>query len=126
LPHAEAAFAAHPDATIIASFPGIGAPTGARILAEIGDDRSRFADARGLKAYAGSAPITGPAASPQRGDQADQESATSRRRLRLDVLQPHRNGGRARTTTGGGHTATPTSQRNATCSTDSSAACTTA
>jgi transposase len=56
--HAEAAFAAHPDATIIASFPGIGALTGARILAEIGDDRSRFADARGLKAYAGAAPIT--------------------------------------------------------------------
>lgn len=56
--HAEAAFAAHPDAKIIASFPGIGALTGARILAEIGDDRSRFADARGLKAYTGSAPIT--------------------------------------------------------------------
>jgi len=28
------------------------------VLAEIGDDRSRFADARSLKAYAGSAPIT--------------------------------------------------------------------
>jgi transposase len=28
------------------------------VLAEIGDDRSRFADAKGLKAYAGSAPIT--------------------------------------------------------------------
>ncbi len=28
------------------------------MLAEIGDDRSRFADARALKAYAGSAPIT--------------------------------------------------------------------
>ena len=37
---------------------GIGALTGARVLAEIGDDRSRFADARGLKAYAGAAPIT--------------------------------------------------------------------
>jgi transposase len=32
--------------------------SGARVLAEIGDDRSRFADARALKAYAGSAPIT--------------------------------------------------------------------
>jgi transposase len=32
--------------------------TGARVLAEIGDDRARFADARALKAYAGSAPIT--------------------------------------------------------------------
>ena len=28
------------------------------MLAEIGDDRTRFADARGLKAFAGSAPIT--------------------------------------------------------------------
>lgn len=51
-------FNQHPDAGIITSFPGIGALTGARVLAEIGDDRSRFQDARGLKAYAGSAPIT--------------------------------------------------------------------
>src|SRR5680860_745935 len=39
-------------------FPGLGDNTGARVLAEIGDGRSRFADARALKAYAGSAPIT--------------------------------------------------------------------
>jgi transposase len=51
-------FNQHPDAGIITSFPGIGALTGARVLAEIGDDRSRFADAKGLKAYAGAAPIT--------------------------------------------------------------------
>jgi hypothetical protein len=51
-------FSQHPDAGIITSFPGIGALTGARVLAEIGDDRSRFQDARGLKAYAGSAPVT--------------------------------------------------------------------
>ena len=51
-------FSQHPDAGIITSFPGIGTLTGARILGEIGDDRSRFQDARGLKAYAGSAPIT--------------------------------------------------------------------
>ena len=51
-------FNQHPDAGIITSFPGIGPLTGARVLAEIGDDRSRFADARGLKAYAGAAPIT--------------------------------------------------------------------
>ena len=55
---AEQAFAAHPDATIITSFPGIGDLTGARVLAEIGDDRSRFVDARELKAYAGAAPVT--------------------------------------------------------------------
>ena len=51
-------FNQHPDAGIITSLPGIGTLTGARVLAEIGDDRSRFQDARGLKAYAGSAPIT--------------------------------------------------------------------
>jgi transposase len=55
---ATAHFEQHPDAKIITSFPGLGSLTGARVLAEIGDDRARFADARGLKAYAGSAPIT--------------------------------------------------------------------
>ncbi|MFJ4789076.1 IS110 family transposase, partial [Streptomyces sp. NPDC088794] len=54
----EVSFQQHPDAEIITSFPGLGALLGARVLAEIGDDRSRFADARALKAYAGSAPIT--------------------------------------------------------------------
>jgi transposase len=52
------AFEAHPDAAIITSFPGLGPVSGARVLAEIGDDRSRFADAKGLKAYAGAAPVT--------------------------------------------------------------------
>ena len=51
-------FNQHPDAGIITSFPGLGPLTGARVLAETGDDRSRFNDARGLKAYAGAAPIT--------------------------------------------------------------------
>lgn len=52
------AFSAHPDHQIITSFTGLGDLIGARVLAEIGDDRARFADARSLKAYAGSAPIT--------------------------------------------------------------------
>lgn len=39
-------------------WPGLGDATGARVLAEMGDDRDRFADARALKAYAGSAPVT--------------------------------------------------------------------
>lgn len=55
---AEVSFRQHPDAEILLSFPGLGQQTGARVLAEIGDDRARFADARSLKAYAGSAPIT--------------------------------------------------------------------
>lgn len=54
----EDAFPQHPDAEILLSFPGLGIQLAARILAEIGDNRSRFADARGLKAYAGSSPIT--------------------------------------------------------------------
>ncbi|MFC4463747.1 IS110 family transposase [Streptomyces xiangluensis] len=51
-------FAEHPDASVIRSFPGLGSLTGARVLAEIGDDRHRFANASSLKAYAGSAPVT--------------------------------------------------------------------
>src|SRR6266487_2363150 len=53
-----AQFRRHPDYQIITSFPGLGELTGARVLAELGDDRSRFADARGVKAYAGAAPVT--------------------------------------------------------------------
>ncbi|MDP9985911.1 transposase [Arthrobacter oryzae] len=49
-------FGTHPDARILASFPGLGPIAGARILAEIGDDRTRFATPAALKAYAGAAP----------------------------------------------------------------------
>ena len=52
------AFEQHPHAEIITSFPGLGPLTGARVLAELGDDPDRFADARALKAYAGAAPVT--------------------------------------------------------------------
>ncbi|MFI1293967.1 transposase [Streptomyces sp. NPDC020792] len=52
------AFDAYPDAPIYTSFPGLGSLSGARILAKIGDDRTRFASAVSLKAYAGSAPVT--------------------------------------------------------------------
>jgi transposase len=52
------AFGQHPDHDVITSFPGLGELSGARVLAEIGDDRDRFTDARALKAYAGSAPVT--------------------------------------------------------------------
>src|SRR6266540_5777838 len=53
-----AAFQQHRDSAIFTSFPGLGELPSARLLAEIGDDRTRFADARGLKAYAGAAPVT--------------------------------------------------------------------
>lgn len=51
-------FAQHPHADILTSFPGVGPLTGARVLAELGDDPDRFADGRALKAYAGAAPVT--------------------------------------------------------------------
>ncbi|MGI5215093.1 IS110 family transposase [Plantactinospora sp. CA-290183] len=52
------AFLDHPAAKIYLSFPGCGALTGARLLAEIGDDPTRFATGQGLRAYAGLAPLT--------------------------------------------------------------------
>ena len=51
-------FDAHPDAEILRSLPGLGSVLGARVLAEFGDDRTRFADAKGRRCYAGTAPIT--------------------------------------------------------------------
>jgi transposase len=53
-----ARFDAHPDAEIVRSLPGLGSVLGARVLAEFGDDRTRFADAKGRRCYAGTAPIT--------------------------------------------------------------------
>ena len=47
-----ARFAAHPDAEIVRSQPGLGAVLGARVLAEFGDDRHRYATAKGRKAFA--------------------------------------------------------------------------
>lgn len=54
----EAAFPQHADREILLGFPGLGPLPGARVLAETGDDRTRFADARALKSYAGCAPLT--------------------------------------------------------------------
>ena len=51
-------FESHPDAEILTSLPGLGRVLGARVLAEFGDDPTRFADAKGRRAYAGTAPIT--------------------------------------------------------------------
>ncbi len=54
----EAGFGRHPDAEIYLSQPGLGPVLGARVLAEFGDDPTRYADARGRKNYSGMAPIT--------------------------------------------------------------------
>jgi transposase len=43
---------------ILRSLAGLGPVLGARVLGEFGDDPSRFADDKGRKAYAGTAPIT--------------------------------------------------------------------
>lgn len=52
-----AVFAAHPDRVIIASLPGVGPVLGPRLLAALGDDRSRLPDARALQCFSGIAPI---------------------------------------------------------------------
>jgi len=54
----EAHFGKHLDAEIYLSQPGLGAILGARVLAEFGDDKTRYADAKARKNYAGTAPIT--------------------------------------------------------------------
>ncbi len=54
----EAHFGRHPDAEIYLSQPGLGMVLGARVLAEFGDDPTRYADARARKNYAGTSPIT--------------------------------------------------------------------
>lgn len=51
-------FGQHPDVEIYLSQPGLGTILGARVLAEMGDDPDRYADARARKNYAGMAPIT--------------------------------------------------------------------
>jgi transposase len=51
-------FGRHRDAEIYTSQPGLGVILGARVLAEFGDDRTRFTDAKAGKNYAGTSPIT--------------------------------------------------------------------
>jgi transposase len=53
-----ALFDQHTQATIITSMPGLGPVLGARVLGELGDDPSRFDDVRGVRSFAGTAPIT--------------------------------------------------------------------
>jgi transposase len=53
-----ARFAAHPDAAILRSQPGLGVVLGARVLGEFGDAPHRYASAKGRKAFAGTAPVT--------------------------------------------------------------------
>jgi transposase len=54
----EAHFGKHPDAKVYLSQPGLGQVLGARVLAEFGDDKQRYVDAKARKNYAGTSPIT--------------------------------------------------------------------
>jgi transposase len=51
-------FAAHPDADIYRSLPGLGVILGARVLGEFGDDPNRYTSAKSRKNYAGTSPLT--------------------------------------------------------------------
>jgi transposase len=51
-------FEQHPDAKVVLSLPGLGTVLGARVLGEFGDDRTRYADAKSRKNYAGTSPVT--------------------------------------------------------------------
>jgi len=51
-------FGRHREAETYTSQPGLGVVLGARVLAEFGDDRTRFADAKARKNYAGTSPVT--------------------------------------------------------------------
>ena len=51
-------FDQHPDAEIVRSLPGLGVILGARVVAEFGDDPTRYGNPKARKSYAGTAPIT--------------------------------------------------------------------
>jgi transposase len=51
-------FEQHPDAQILLSQPGLGPILAARVLAEFGDDPTRYADAKARRNYAATSPIT--------------------------------------------------------------------
>ena len=54
----EALFAEHPDSGLFGSLPGAGPKLGPRLLAEMGDNRDRFAAPQSLQCHAGTAPVT--------------------------------------------------------------------
>jgi transposase len=51
-------FNTHPLAPVLRSAPGLGPVLAARVLAEPGDDSARFTSANGVRAFAGTAPVT--------------------------------------------------------------------
>jgi transposase len=53
----ERLFLSHADSELFQALPGAGAPLAPRLLAEMGDDRNRYADASSLQALAGTSPL---------------------------------------------------------------------
>jgi transposase len=53
----ERLFLTHPDAALFASLPGAGKRLAPRLLAQWGDDRTRYQDASSVQALAGTAPV---------------------------------------------------------------------
>src|SRR5206468_9105877 len=53
----ERLFLSHADSELFSTLPGAGARLAPRLLAELGDDRSRYADASSLQALAGTSPV---------------------------------------------------------------------
>jgi len=51
-------FGRHPLAPVLRSAPGLGPVLAARVLAELGDDPARFTSVKGVRAFAGTAPVT--------------------------------------------------------------------
>jgi transposase len=120
-------FQKHPDYAIITSFPGLADSTGARVLAEIGDDRARFVDARALKATPDPRQSPEPRAAPSPSPTAGSRTIGwpppdgSGPSAPPPIASP-----RASTTAGDGNTETVTPPRSGTCSTGSSVSSTTA
>jgi transposase len=59
--------AAHPDAALFESLPGVGAVVAPRWLAALGTDRDRFESAVAVSCYRGIAPVTEPSGKTQHG-----------------------------------------------------------
>ena len=54
----DAYFGQHPDSEIYLSQPGLGVILSARVLAEFGDDNTRYSTGKARRNYAGTSPIT--------------------------------------------------------------------
>nr|BFE32611.1 hypothetical protein GCM10010200_048620 [Actinomadura rugatobispora] len=122
------AFAQHPDYQIITSFPGLGDELGARLLAEIGDDRAWFTD---TPARCRPTPDRHPSPAPP-GAASPSPVARSRTTSWLQQgpygrsARPPKPGPRAPTTSNDATTATSTPPHYGTCSTACSDSSTTA